>query len=146
LLGARHHEAQRAGPVGELALQVEVAGARDVSLLPAGPPASHREDLRGIGVALEQPTPWVAQHQLVQERPDHVVLRLVPIRPPTAGSVAALQAAVLERLGPGIRLDVEVVPEIPLDGNGKLQVARSRVESIYDRIRPERSPGPSPRD
>jgi phenylacetate-CoA ligase len=84
-----------------------------------------------VALALEQATPWIAQHQVVQERTDHVVLRVVPLRPPPAGAVAALQAAVLERLGPGIRLDIALVPEIPLDASGKFQVARSRVETIY---------------
>ncbi len=82
---------------------------------------------------LEQRHPWVAQHQLTQERPDRVVLRIVPLAPPPPGAVAALEQAARERLGPGIELEVLLVPEIPLEADGKFRVARSLVASIYDR-------------
>ncbi len=95
-----------------------------------------------VPLMLEHPRPWVAQHQLIQERADRVVLRIVPLAPPPAEAIAALERGARERLGPGIELQVLLVPEIPLDTNGKFQVSRSLVESIYDPIEGDRSPVP----
>lgn len=84
-----------------------------------------------LPLMLAAPTPWVAQHQAVQERADRVVLRVVPLAPPPPETLASLERAARERLGPGIEFQVELVPEIPLDANGKFQVSRSLVQSFY---------------
>jgi len=89
-----------------------------------------------VPLVLAHPTPWVAQHQLVQERPDHVVLRIVPLGTPPDGALATLERETRARLGPGIELTVLLVPEIPLDGDGKFRVARSLVKSFYDGTSP----------
>jgi len=89
-------------------------------------------------LSLEQARPWVGQFQLTQERPDRVVLRIVPLIPPPPDAVAALERATRERLGPGIELEILLVPEIPLEADGKFRVARSLVTSIYDRSEPDR--------
>jgi hypothetical protein len=84
-----------------------------------------------LPLMLAAPTPWVAQHQATQERADRVVLRVVPLTLPTVETLATFERAARERLGPGIEFHVEVVPEIPLDANGKFQVSRSLVQSFY---------------
>jgi phenylacetate-CoA ligase len=84
-----------------------------------------------LPLMLAAPTPWVAQHQAIQERADRVVLRIVPLVSPSPATVASLESAARERLGSGIEFHVELVPEIPLDENGKFQVSRSLVQSFY---------------
>lgn len=96
-----------------------------------------------VALLLEQPTPWVGQHQLVQERPDRVVLRVVPLRPPPPAGLAALDGAVRERLGPGVDLEILMVAEIPLEADGKFRVARSLVESVYESPGAGGQPAPS---
>ena len=86
-----------------------------------------------VPLMLAHPTPWVAQHQIVQERPDKLVLRIVPLVTPPDGALATLERGARERLGPGIDLEVLVVSDIPLEGDGKFRVARSHVTSLYDR-------------
>jgi hypothetical protein len=87
-----------------------------------------------VPIIQEQPHPWIAQHQITQERPDRVVLRIVPLGPPPPGAVFALEQATRERLGPGIDLEILLVPEIPLEADGKFRTARSLVASLHDRI------------
>jgi phenylacetate-CoA ligase len=84
-----------------------------------------------LPLMLAAPTQWVAQHQAIQERTDRVVLRIVPLTSPTSEMVASLERAGRETLGAGIEFHVELVPEIPLDENGKFQVSRSLVQSFY---------------
>jgi phenylacetate-CoA ligase len=78
-------------------------------------------------LSLKHSQSWVGQFQLTQERPDHVVLRIVPLAPPAPGAVAALAQATRERLGPGIGLEILLVPDLPLEADGKFRVARSLV-------------------
>ena len=118
---------------------VAVRGRVQVSLPLANGRLFRSADL--VHLMLEQPMQWVGQYQLVQERPDHVVLRAVPLRPPPPGAITTLEDAVCERLGPGIGLEVRLVPEIPLDANGKFEVVRSLVQSTYDQAEGE---GPAP--
>jgi hypothetical protein len=84
-----------------------------------------------LPLMLAAPTQWVAQHQALQELADRVVLRIVPLVSPSPETVASLERAARERLGPGIDFHVELVAEIPLDENGKFQVSRSLVQSFY---------------
>jgi phenylacetate-CoA ligase len=85
-----------------------------------------------VSILDEQPAGWIAQHQFTQERPDRVVLRIVPLAPPPPGALAALEHATRERLGPGIDLEILLVPEIPLDADGKFRLARSLLSSVHD--------------
>ncbi len=77
------------------------------------------------------PSEWIQRYQLVQERRDRIVLRVVGIEPP-ADRVAAIVAAVQPLLGPGVEFRVELADEIPLTAGGKLRPARSLVHSEYD--------------
>jgi phenylacetate-CoA ligase len=91
-------------------------------------------------LSLEHPRPWVGQFQLTQERPDRVVIQIVPLAPPPPGAMEALERATRERLGPGIELEILLVAEIPLEADGKFRLARSLVTSIYDRSDHDRQP------
>jgi phenylacetate-CoA ligase len=57
---------------------------------------------------------WIRQYQLLQDRPDRIVMQVVPSRPPTAELQARVTRAVSPLLGPGIEFQVRIVEAIPL--------------------------------
>ncbi|HEU4699172.1 MAG TPA: hypothetical protein VFS40_08330 [Gemmatimonadales bacterium] len=68
--------------------------------------------------------PWVRQFQLVQHRPDHVEMQVVPSRIPGADQLARARGAVAEVLGPGVVFELRTVPEIAPDRTGKVRAFR----------------------
>jgi phenylacetate-CoA ligase len=82
---------------------------------------------------IRAPSDWIRRYQLVQERTDRIVLRVVASAPP-AEHVAELVQAVRPLLGPGVAFSVELVDEIPATESGKLRPSRSLVRSEYDGI------------
>ena len=92
------------------------------------------------------PGEWLQQYQLVQERPDLVVLYAVADRPADPARVEAITGAVRPLLGPAVTFEVRPVERIPFESTGKLRPSRSLVHSEYDRLRfePVRS-GPARR-
>lgn len=72
---------------------------------------------------------WVARFQLTQETLTRLVLRVVPLAPPSADDLAALAAAARARLGPAVDFEVLLVQDIPLDPTGKFRASRSLVSS-----------------
>jgi hypothetical protein len=77
--------------------------------------------------ALEAAGEWLGQYRLLQEARDRVVLAVVPLGPPGPDGVARLAGAVQARLGPGVTVRIELVPEIALEPSGKFRVSRSLV-------------------
>jgi hypothetical protein len=73
-------------------------------------------------------------------RPRRAAHRSAGAAPPE--TVASLERAAKERLGPGIEVQVEIVPDIPLDANGKFQVSRSHVQSFDRPVERERDASP----
>jgi phenylacetate-CoA ligase len=85
-----------------------------------------------IGTAVWQPSlEWMHQYQVIQERRDRVVMRIVPLRDPGAADVAELKRVIGEVLGPLVELKLELVDDIPEEPNGKFRIYRSLVESEY---------------
>jgi hypothetical protein len=72
---------------------------------------------------------WVRQQQLVQEREDLIVLRIVSDTPPTARQIGSMKAAVSAALEPGVEIQVVSVPEIAAEPNGKYRHYYSRVRA-----------------
>ena len=62
---------------------------------------------------------WARQLQLVQRSRDAIVLRVVPLHPPDAADVAAIEAAARAVLGGRARFDVEVTASIEPGPSGK---------------------------
>ena len=79
-------------------------------------------------------TPWIRQFQLIQERIDRVILRVVPSKTPTPQELVRLEESVKSLLGQGVEFQVILVPEIQLEPSGKFRVSRSLVKSAYDGI------------
>ena len=68
---------------------------------------------------------WIRQYQMTQERTDRIVLRIAPVGTPPQAALAELRSRFVSALGAGIDVDVQIVPEIPLEPTGKFRVARS---------------------
>ena len=84
-----------------------------------------------IGKIVMDMAKWARHYQLVQERVDRIVLRVVPFRRPAAGETRLFEQAVRERLGPRVEFEVAFVPEIAVGPGGKFQVALSHVRPGY---------------
>jgi phenylacetate-CoA ligase len=75
--------------------------------------------------------PWIRGYQAVQRDYDWVEILVVPygdLRPAEA-EVAALQADTRSVMGPGCRLDLRFVSDLPRSGSGKWRYAISHVAS-----------------
>jgi phenylacetate-CoA ligase len=68
---------------------------------------------------------WMHQYQVVQERRDRVVMRVIPRREPAPEEVREIERAVGEVLGPRVDFSVRLVEAIPYDAGGKFSAYRS---------------------
>ncbi|MCP5118831.1 MAG: hypothetical protein GY953_49090, partial [bacterium] len=70
-----------------------------------------------------QSTPWLRQYQIVQERPDKIVLKTVPLpgRSPSPEEIAALGRR-LTAATSGAEVVPTLVDEIPLSPSGKFRL------------------------
>ena len=75
---------------------------------------------------------WIRQYQLLQDRPDRIVMQVVPSRPPTPELQERVARAISPLLGPGIEFQVRIVEAIPLGSGGKYRHSRSLVASMYE--------------
>lgn len=74
-----------------------------------------------------KPFPQIVKSQLIQDRIDHIVVKLVPSGEFTADLQNALQERLQERLGPEMTIDIERVSDIPREKSGKYRWVISRV-------------------
>ncbi len=102
----------------------------DYFLLPGGRIIHPRE----IVLIIHNTASWIRQYQLIQEREDRVILRVVPSTTPTSQELIRLEEPVTKLLGEGVEFQVILVPEIELEPSGKYRVSRSLVKSAYDGI------------
>jgi phenylacetate-CoA ligase len=79
-------------------------------------------------------TSWLRQYQMVQEREDRIILRVVPSTTPTPQELHQLEESVTAVLGQEVDFQVILVPEIKLEPSAKFRVSRSLVNSAYDGI------------
>lgn len=77
---------------------------------------------------LRQDTSWVRQYQLLQELPDQIVLRLVPIGEPPREQFLCLEETLKKVFGIGVDFRIRLLPEIPRDASGKFSLVRSLVK------------------
>jgi phenylacetate-CoA ligase len=74
---------------------------------------------------------WIRQYQFLQDRPERIVLQVVPLQPVTIQLRDRIRQSVLPLLGEGVRFDVEVVDRIQLGPGGKYRHSRSSLQSGY---------------
>jgi phenylacetate-CoA ligase len=77
---------------------------------------------------------WIRQYQLLQERRDRIVLRVLPVRAPEGEFLAQLEQSVRPLLGAGVEFQVQLVDALPLEATGKFRPSRSLVHSAYDHV------------
>jgi phenylacetate-CoA ligase len=75
--------------------------------------------------------PWIRELQAIQLAPDRLVMKLVAHPHPSPDELDRVRALAAAQLGPAVRFQVEVVPEIPLEASGKFRPYRSSVYSDY---------------
>jgi phenylacetate-CoA ligase len=73
--------------------------------------------------------PWVEQYELVQERTDMVRVRLVAAPVPPPEGLIRLRDGLITLLGPGIDVELELVPEIVPEPGEKYRFLRSLVDN-----------------
>jgi hypothetical protein len=64
---------------------------------------------------------WIGQYQLVHEAADTLRLRITPLAPPESADLTAMRGAMAELCGPGVGLEIHLVPDIEPGPNGKFQ-------------------------
>jgi phenylacetate-CoA ligase len=74
-----------------------------------------------------KPLHQVARSQIVQEAPDHIRIRIVPRTGYGEADTRHLIEEMRRRLGAGVRIDVEIVDDIPVGATGKYRWVVSRV-------------------
>jgi phenylacetate-CoA ligase len=74
-----------------------------------------------------KPFDQLRKSQVIQDAPDHVLVKLVAGSTFTDAHRAALLAGLRERLGAAMRVDVEVVDDIPPERSGKFRWVISKV-------------------
>lgn len=78
-----------------------------------------------------KPLHGIAESQIVQDRPDRLLVKLVPTEQLPEAEVQRLITALRERIGPDMRVDVELVSAIPRERSGKFRWVVSTVEHPY---------------
>jgi phenylacetate-CoA ligase len=86
----------------------------------------------GVFIPIRARSPWIRQLQVTQTRIDHVVMRVVAAEAPSPQALDLVRGMAAAELGPAVRFDVEVVPEIQSEPSGKFRMYRSLVRSDYD--------------
>jgi len=69
----------------------------------------------------------IRESQIVQSEPDRIVVKIVPRPEYTDEDTKQLVAGLQERLGDGVRVDLEFLSEIPRERSGKFRWVVSRV-------------------
>jgi phenylacetate-CoA ligase len=75
-----------------------------------------------------KPLDQIVASQIIQERPDHLLVKLVPAGDFSSDQEATLIASLRERLGAEMEIEVRHVAEIPRDRSGKFRWVISRVD------------------
>lgn len=93
-------------------------------------------------ILIQDANSWIRQYQLIQEREDRIVFRVVPVIAPDSQEIQRLEKSIAEILGEDVQFRVVLVPEIEVEPSGKFRVSRSLVRSAYDALDWNQSPDP----
>lgn len=95
-----------------------------------------------VTVLLYETASWIRQYQLIQEREDRIILKIVSSVTPAPLELARLEASITKLIGRGVECWITLVPEICLEPNAKFRVSRSLIKSDYDNIDWDHHQGP----
>ena len=93
---------------------------------------------------LTSEAPWLGRYQIVQDQADHVTVKLAPMTEPLPGAVATLERRITAAFGGQVRVELELVDEIPPEPNGKFRPYYSLVGRDGEHVACPRSGGTSP--
>lgn len=88
--------------------------------------------------------PWLRRYQIVQDRADHLTVKLAPMTEPPPGEVATLERLITAAFGGQVRVAIRLVNEIPPEPNGKFRPYYSLVGQDGEQAACPRSYGTSP--
>jgi phenylacetate-CoA ligase len=74
-----------------------------------------------------KPFDQISKSQVIQEKPDHIVVKIVPTSTFTQEQEQLLTAGLQQRLGPKVRVEVQLVSDIPREPSGKYRWVISKV-------------------
>ena len=74
-----------------------------------------------------KPFDQLLKSQIIQDAPDHVLVNLVPSSAFTSSHREQLVAGLQQRLGAGMRIDTEIVDDIPAEKSGKFRWVICRI-------------------
>jgi len=74
-----------------------------------------------------KPFSTLKKSQVIQEREDLIVVRLVTSKSFSEENLESLRSGIVERVGPGITVKIEIVEDIPREASGKFRWVISRV-------------------
>jgi phenylacetate-CoA ligase len=75
---------------------------------------------------------WIRQYELLQDRPDRIIMRVVPNQAPTPELQERISRSVAPLLGIGVEFQVRVVEGIQPGPGGKYRHSRSLIGSAYE--------------
>jgi phenylacetate-CoA ligase len=75
---------------------------------------------------------WLSRFQLVQEREDLIVMRVLPLRLSHQEELDHLKKSVREQLGPTVEFQVDLVDDLAFERSGKFRVAYSKINSSVE--------------
>jgi phenylacetate-CoA ligase len=78
-----------------------------------------------------KPLTGIRESQIVQDRPDHLLIRLVPAPDYDANEEHRLLTALRERLGSEMQLTIQLVSEVPRAPSGKFRWVVSEIQHAY---------------
>jgi len=76
----------------------------------------------------------IRHHQIVQERTDRIVMKIVPFDKVEENVIISLEQSMKEKLGMDVEFRIMQVEGIDIEPNGKFRVSHSMLESDYDGI------------
>lgn len=79
-------------------------------------------------------SPWIRQYQLLQDREDRIVMRVVPIDTFPTNELAEIEKEINRLVGKNTEFYIRLVDKIDFEQSGKFRVSRSLVRSDYDDI------------
>jgi len=83
---------------------------------------------------METDAAWFDRYRLTQERPDRILLEVLPFHRPSPERLSHLGRIAAERLPPAVSFRVEVVDRLEPEAAGKFRFCRSLVDSPLDAI------------
>jgi phenylacetate-CoA ligase len=75
---------------------------------------------------------WIREFQVMQEEMDLIRLRIIAFHRPSSGEIQALLQPIVQLVGEGVKVKMDLVDRIPVETSGKFRVYRSLVRSAYD--------------